>query len=521
MEEPPKITSPAGDGNFKDAIDLLKGLFFNFLGMLMRVGKILFLFVGAHFYGATALGLYFLAWSAVDIASKFGLWGLDRSLVRDIARLNSDASPESRRQILSIMAFNIRLALLLSLGVCVLVFFGSPLIAKVIFDNAGLINPLRILSLSIPFIVLTMVSVATTKGLRLMQYEMYIRQGMEPAVLLIATLMFIPFGMGATALALAHLIASVAASAAGVTVLLRKFKHLGWPPLPLHRPAKMEILRYTSPIALMDFLNLLVARTDIIMVGALVNSTAAGIYGIAIEIISLIKRIRQGFEPIFAPIVSELYHHRETHRLRRNYVLVTRWLMAGSFLPVIVLLIFPEQILSFFDIQPGPAVTALQVLALAHGFFGAFSAAENLLVMTGRTLLNAALGGFMLGVNVAVGWWLIPKLGFIGAATGTFVAFFAVNMARIYYGYRKLGLLPFGTSLLWPLLTAVLTTAFFFWAGRFLPIHTVWETVVAVSGMTVLYILIYFGGAKEPEEQYVLNKVKQKLLPLSPFGPAE
>ncbi len=520
MDEVPKIAPPARDGSFVDAIDLLKGLFFNFLGMLMRVGKILFLFVGAHYYGPTELGLYFLAWSAVDIASKFGLWGLDRSLVRDIARLNRDASPESRRQILSVMTFHIRLVLLLSLGASILVFWGSPLIARAIFDNTGLIQPLRILSLSIPFLVLATVCIASTKGLRMMQYETYIRQGMEPAVLLTATLILIPLGMGATALALAHLMASMAAAAAGVVVLLRKFKHLGWPPRPLLRSDKKEILRYTSPIALMDFLNLLVARTDIIMVGALVNPTAAGIYGIAIEIISLIKRIRQGFEPIFAPIVSELYHHRETHRLQRNYVLVTRWLMAGSFLPVIVLLIFPEQILSFFGIQPEPATTALQVLALAHGFFGAFSGAENLLVMTGRTLLNAVLGGLMLGVNVLIGWWLIPQLGITGAALGTFGAFFAVTIARIYFGYRKVGLLPFGTSLIWPLLTAVFTTALFLGIARWWAVHTVWEMAGAVSGMAALYLLIYFGGAKEPEERYAFNKVKQKLVRVIPFGPA-
>ena len=510
VEKNPVITQATNPGNNKDAVDLIKGLLFNFLGMALKLGKFLFILVAAKFYGAAALGIYFLAWSAVDIASKLGLWGMDKSLIRDIARRSSRQNAETNQQILSIIYFNVRVVLFFSMIVAAIVFWAAPLVAHFIFNDASLVAPMRILSLAIPFTVLTLVLIATTKALRLMQYEAFIRQGLEPAVLLTVTFVLIPFSLGATGLVLAHLIASFAASVAAFVVVLRKYKHLGWPPQPLSREVKIETFRYTSPIAAMDFLNLSVARTDIVLVGALMSSTAAGLYGVAIEIISVIKRVRQGLEPVFAPIVSELFHNAQQQRLQRNYVLVTRWLLAGSLLPVIAMLIFPGQILSFFDIHSRQAAAALMVLALAHGLFGTFSAAESLLVMTGKTLLNAGLGALMLTVNIALGWVLIPELGLVGAALGTLTAFFTVSGARVYYGYKQFQLWPFDVSLLWPLATAASAATVFYLLKSQLNVDTLLETVTLFMAMPVVYALTYFLGASEPEEKYLFDKLKRK-----------
>ncbi len=505
------INSTTRQDNHQDALDLFKGLFFNILGMILKLGKVLFIFIAAHYYSPAALGLYFLAWSAVDISSKFGLWGTDKSIVRDIARLSARPAGEARQQMLDILYFHVKLAALLSVFVAGAVYLASPLIAGWIFRDAALIAPLRILALAIPFIVLTLVFVSTTKALRLMQYEAFIRQGLEPAVLLVAALVLIPFKLGATGLALAHLSASVVAAAAALVVMLRKFSHLGWPPRPLSREARRETLRFTSPIAAADFVNLSVARADIMLVGALLNSTSAGYYGIAVEIISIIKRVRQGLEPIFAPIVSELFHSGQRRRLQRNYQLVTRWLMAGSLLPVIAILLFPAQILAVFNIHSAQAVPALMILALAHGLFGSFSAAESLLVMSGRTMLNFGLGVMMMIVNLLAGLLLIPRIGLAGAAVGTLLAFLSVSIARIYHGYKFMRLLPFGNSLLWPIFTAASAALTAFLVKGWWGADTALETIAVFVILLTTYVALYFWGAKESEEIYLRTKVWNKL----------
>lgn len=508
-----RIDSPqhVADGNQRDAKDLLRGVLYNFLGMVTKSSKVLFVLVAAKHYGAAALGLYFIAWSAIDIFSKLGLWGMDKSVIRDVARLHNKQSGNTNAKLLSIVYFNTRVALMFSVVVAAGVFVSSSWIAHSIFREPELATPMRLLAVAIPFIVLTQVLISTTKALRLMQYEVIVRQGIEPFVLLVGTVSLITYHLGATGLVLAHIFASFVATLAAAIIVFRKYRYLGWNPQPLDGSAKKEIFAYASPIAAMDFLNLLVARTDIFLIGAIMNSASAGLYGIAVEIISVIKRMRQGFEPIFAPIVSELFYNRERERLKRNYVLVTRWLIAGTLLPVIAMVLFPEQILAFFDVHSHPATMALIVLAIAHGLVGSFSAAENLLVMTGRTMLNALLGALMLTVNCIVGVLLIPKIGLVGAALGTLSAFTLVSIARLYHCYKQLHLLPFSVALFWPIITAFITATLFYALQAWIDIRSIFDTIAVLIFMALTYGIIYLVGASEPEEKHLLTSIKLKI----------
>lgn len=497
--------------NNKDARDLVVGALIYFLGIVAKSSKIIFIIVATRFYGTSALGLYFLAWSIIDIASKFGLWGTDRSLIRDIARYNVDRSEPTKDRIFGIIRFNITVSFGASVLVTGILLIISPNIAELIFHDANLTIPTRVMAVALPFVVLTQGFIATTKALRLMQYEAFIRHGLEPLILLIGTLTLIPLNLGATGLVMAHVFASFGAACSALFVVYRKYKYLGWRKQELDKDIKKETIRYTSPIAAMDALNLLAGRIDLMLVGGFLGSAAAGLYGIAVEIISVIKRVRQGFEPIFAPIVSELFYRKKQERLQRNYALVTRWIMAGSLLPVGAIVLFPNQILGFFNVDAAQAVSALIVLALAHGLSGIFGAAESLLVMTGKTLLNTSLAGLVLVINCAVGIFLIPKLGLVGAAFGTLAAFASVSFARIYYVYRKLQLIPFSSSLFWPITTASITMSLFYLLKNWFTVNTTLETISLLIVMATFYTGIYFLGASEPEERHLIIKFKDKL----------
>ncbi|MFQ5677577.1 MAG: oligosaccharide flippase family protein, partial [bacterium] len=172
----------------KDAKDLVEGALMNFLGMVAKISKVLFVFVAARIYGVNALGIYLLAWSVIDIASKFGLWGIDRSLMRDIARYNVDKSESTKAKLFGILRFNLGIVFCLSLVAAIVIFNLSTLIAGHIFSEPKLIFPLKLFAFALPFVVLTHALIATTKALRIMKYEVLIRQTLEPLVLLVVAL---------------------------------------------------------------------------------------------------------------------------------------------------------------------------------------------------------------------------------------------------------------------------------------------------------------------------------------------
>ncbi|MFQ5675384.1 MAG: polysaccharide biosynthesis C-terminal domain-containing protein, partial [bacterium] len=320
-----------------------------------------------------------------------------------------------------------------------------------------------------------------------------------------------PLGLGANGLVIAHVAASLVAATAAAFVVVRKYRFLGWPRTTLDPEIKKETIKYTSPMAAMDSLNLLVARVDIMLIGHFLNATSAGYYGIAVEIISVIKRVRQGFEPIFSPMVSDLFYREKKGDLQRNYLIVTRWLMAGSLLPTLAIALFATQILSMFSNKAVEAGAALIILAISHGIFGSFSAAESLLIMTGRSFLNTVLAAGMLLINCLVSIPLIPKMGLAGAALGILAAFLFATGARIYQVYKHYQLHPFGSTLFWPMITGSVTLMLFYTLSMLVTVNSLVEIILVFLGLLLFYVAFYFFGATEPEERYLIGRLKNKI----------
>jgi len=130
--------------------------------------------------------------------------------------------------------------------------------------------------------------------------------------------------------------------------------------------------------------------------------------------------------------------------------LATRWLLTGSLLPALLIVLGASDLLSLFAIDDGGATSALVILALAHALFGAFSASENVLVMTGHTALNAGLSAAVAVGNIVLGVLLIPRTGMTGAALATLLIYGAVVLARVGFSARFVGVHPLEWSLLFP-----------------------------------------------------------------------
>ena len=502
---------PSDTETHQDTKDLVRGAIINYLGMLAKISKLLFVLVAARVYGVPELGLYFLAWAAVDLTSKFGLWGVDRSLIRDIARYYVDQSEPTRARVFAIMRFNISLALGLSVLATAALYGLAPLIATWIFKDPKLSSVIQILALSIPFIIIGTTFLATTKALRIMRFEVLVRQLIEPLVMLLALLALIPFDLGALGMAAAHVAGSAIGAIIAVFFAVRTYRSLGWHRGPMPKTAKVETIRFISPMAMMDFVYLMVARMDVVLVGAIVNTAAAGFYGIAVEVVSLIKRVRQGFEPIVAPVVSQLFYGHKNIRLRRSYALVTRWLAAAALLPMIAMILYPKQLLTIFSDQAVGGALALVFLAIAHGTHTILSTAESVLVMSGRPLLNMLLGLATLTFGVALCVPLTMTFGPVGTAVGIMITFISVNFSRVYIVYRLYGLHPFGTTLTWPLSNGALVFILFFIINLFIQVESLVGLIISLALMTAIYVTLYFSGPKESEEKHLLLKLKSKL----------
>jgi O-antigen/teichoic acid export membrane protein len=487
---------------FRDATDLAKGAAINLLGAAAKVSKIAFVVFAARWYGTNALGLYFLAYNTADVLSKLALFGLDRSLIHETARRGAE------RNDLAALRFHLGIGAALTLLVGAALWLVAPVVAQLVFSEPELTLPIRLATLGLPFLIATQILLASVRAQRIMRYDAMIRGAAEPFVLLLVAVALWPLDWGAAGLILAQASAFAVSAFLALVAVRRVYRTARLAGHPVSKDEKRQALRFAAPLAIMDVLNLMVARMDLFLVGTFLNATAAGVYGLLIEIISIMKRVRQAFEPIFAPIVAQLHYGADRGRLQRSYGLVTRWLLAGTLLPLLALTLFGTEVLQLFNISGSEALATLVILAVANALFGVFSAAENLLVMAGHSGLNARLATLMVGLNALAGVVLIPRLGLQGAAMATLLAYTVVSAARVGAGRKRLGVQPFGWSLLWPLLSAGLTFAVIFSIRRVAgPMSLPWALVLFTVTM-VLYSFLLLARADQPEERHLLRRMK-------------
>ncbi|MFC1664728.1 polysaccharide biosynthesis C-terminal domain-containing protein [Pseudomonadota bacterium] len=175
------------------------------------------------------------------------------------------------------------------------------------------------------------------------------------------------------------------------------------------------------------------------------------------------------------------------------------------------MVLYPSQLLAIFNTEAIEAAGVLVILALAHGLHTAFNASEHMLVMSGKTLLSMTLGAKTLTVSMISTVPLTMYFGITGAAFGTLITYIFLNFSRLHYVYKLYDLHPFGTLLLWPLTCAILVFVFFYIFNLFAPADNLLQTGVMLMLMTISYISFYFLGPKEPEERYLLMRLRSRI----------
>ncbi|MGM0574736.1 MAG: oligosaccharide flippase family protein [Myxococcota bacterium] len=508
MTEPRDPRSgPGDDAEVRDAADLARGVLVNAFGTLVKASRALFVLFAAHFYGAEALGLYFLAMGAAEVTTKVARFGLDRSLVREATRGGDQPG--------GMLRYHVLLGLALSLVFGVGLALAAPFLARTVFDDPHLVDPIRLAAAGLPLIVVLEILLAGVRARRRMGPDALIRGAVEPfallgfAVLLYAVRPADPLSLVASQVG-AWGVAAVAAAVA-VRRVVGRDAFRGRAPAPDRRRA---VIRFSLPLGAMDALNVLVSKTDLFLLGILMSGGAVGVYGLIVELISVVKRVWQAFEPITAPILAELHHVGDRRRLARHYGLATRWLLAGSLLPLLALTLFAPEALAIFDVSGREAEIALLVLASAHTILAALHASENLLVMAGHTGLNAALAFLVGAINVGVGLVLIPRLGLPGAAAATLVAYVVLSGSRVVAGRWYAGVHPFGRHLAWPLIAAAVTFAAFGAVLHFAaPVPLPWK-ILLLAAMIAAYATLLLLGATEPEECHLVGRARSLLLRL-------
>jgi O-antigen/teichoic acid export membrane protein len=306
--------SDTGGKPIEDIEALAKGGRTNVLGFFVRlIARIPFLFIGAHWYGAVALGRLAYAIVVVEFAAQIATLGLKRGLA---LHLTGDGKDNGAWD-----------AVLLVLGATLIPTVLLMIFPQAMFPNSA-VKPLDyLLPLTIPALALSDVMLAALAFRFNVAATVRARAVIEPWTISIAAVA-LWWSVPNDGLLVAYALSMAAALIASVVPFLKSY---GLPKNWTPRAVELFALtRRNAPLAAADAIEWGSRRIDLFILGLFVTPATVGIYWVAQQVASLPQKLKSSFDPVLGPVITRKLEEGDRAAVARQISQVGFWIVAAQ-----------------------------------------------------------------------------------------------------------------------------------------------------------------------------------------------
>jgi O-antigen/teichoic acid export membrane protein len=428
---PPVVDAPARVDD--TGVELKRGAFLNTIAMLASNFRGIFTFLVARLLGPAALGIFSFAWSSTDITSKIGVLGLDNAIITFIAR--SEAVCDRAR---SRMLFRLAIALGVaqSILVAALVIGALSLFNDHLRLQPEMVSAFAVVLCAMPGLALYRISTSVSRGMKVMQHDIFSRGLAEPVATTLAFLFAFAIGLGKFSPEVGAIIGTAVSGAVALVLAASLFRHVSVQTSTVsYLSEAKELISYAAPISIYQLINAFIARLDLILLSYFVGRApgvtlaTVGVYGAVIGTANGLRKVNQAFNPIFAPVVAGMTATGDHDRAAHTYARLAQW-MLWILLPLVAVLMLAGSVILLIY---GPAFQQggvwLGIVSLASAT-NAFVALGETVIMVQRPRLNLLHSSITCAVALGGLLWLIPRFGAMGAAFGILLAYLVQGTLR-------------------------------------------------------------------------------------------
>jgi O-antigen/teichoic acid export membrane protein len=428
---PPVVDAPARLD--ETGVELKRGAFLNTIAMLASNFRGIFTFLVARLLGAAALGIFSVAWSTTDIISKIGVLGLDNAITTFIAR--SEAVGDRARS-RSLFHVAVVLGLIQSIVTAVIVIVALRFFNGRLHVQPQMVSALSLVLCAMPGLALYRICTAVSRGMKVMQHDIYSRGLAEPIATTLAFLLAMAVGFNTSSPEVAAILGTAISGITALVLVLSLFRRdsaHGDVVSPVGE-AK-SLIAYAAPISVYQLINAFIARLDLILLGYFVGRApgvtlaTVGVYSAVIGTANGLRKVNQTFNPIFAPVVAGMTATGDHQIASATYARLAQWMLWILLPCVAVLSLAGSTILLIY----GPAFWQgglwLGIVALASAT-NAFISLGETVIMVQRPHLNLLHSSITCAVAFAGLLWLIPRFGALGAALGILLPYVVQGILR-------------------------------------------------------------------------------------------
>ncbi len=388
-----------------------------------RMAALLLGILLARWLGVEDYGVYAFVMASVSLLLIGVKLGLPELIMRDIAASRANGGDVSAHSV----SLNTARSLIFPASLAI-----SAIVALIVYftiTDQRLVHAFWVGLLLLPLLSLLDLHAYALRGLGkavLAQYAAILLPSIL-VLLLIALLFF--WSEADPALALGSRIIAVFITLA-VTVRLLGGKVSDRTRTRVASPTKARALLLQSlPFLLIGGVGVIMTRSDVIMLGILLDPQEVGIYNAAAQAAMLVGLVRDISNTIAAPEFSRLYAGGDKAALEKFAVSTARFVLIVAVPLVIILVLFAGRMLgALFGADFAEGGPVLTILALGIGLSLFWGEPGFLLNMSGNERVVFRLYAIMAIMNIVLNFALIPLMGAPGAALATVTV---INVQRV------------------------------------------------------------------------------------------
>jgi len=430
-----KLNLLINDSKFKEVLhgsfySLSAKIFSTLLGLFSSI-------IIARYYGAKVMGLLALVMTIISISELFSTIGLSTAILRLIPeykeKFSKSISLKLYKKILNIV-------LVSSIVVALFILGFSNIIAIDIFHKNELLPFLSLIAIVIIFDTIKQINISTIRALKIIKVYVlfeFLPKLFSLSFLLILTFLFYDKNNPIyVALAIPILIFLLTVYYLNTYILSNDDSNISYHD---KLPSSLDIVKLSLPMFLTSGLSLIIAQTDIVMIGIFKNTELVGIYNVSFSLAMLTNFILNSVNMMAAPKFAELYHANKMEELKYVAQKSSKLMFFATLPIVIILLVFGKFILNIYGEVFTDGYLVLVFLIIGQFINAASGSVGYLLNMTGyqKEFRNIIL--IAASMNIILNFILLPKYGINGAAFASLCSVAFWNIVSILYIKRKFG----------------------------------------------------------------------------------
>lgn len=395
-------------------------------------------FILAKICGAAEYGTFTYLFTCVTVGANIALLGFNTLLIRQVSVYKDKGRWNFLKGLMNLSSYSVLITSLL-LGLIFISLFQS----FDFFSRIGNVYLFAISMIALPVVVMMMLFQSILQGFQKVLSGQVPEKIIRPMVFIL--LMLVIYFSRTGQIPVVTLVWINILSFIVALVWVAKSTDKAISPFIKQVTASYETAKWvksTSYFFLLGAIQILNARSDILILGAWKGSSAAGVYNIAVRLSDFMTLSLLVINTVIAPSISNLYYSQQESKLQKTVTIGARAALFLSMPVLLVLILGGRWILGYLGDSftsayiPMLIITAAQFINVLSGSVG------NILIMTGneKSALISLLTGSI--VTVILNILLIPSWGMNGTAAAVAAGIITWNVLMFFFVKTKTRINP-------------------------------------------------------------------------------